>query len=325
MKTTSWIKRNRHPHFRECLFLFGNQNISIVRNIQIFVDGEVDGGGHLRVVVGVVPYRDASAAGLLADQREVIAVAVEGVVAAEVDKTVAALIAPVVALCGLAVLGEVERAACTVPACAAVVGACVGGLYGAAVIAAVIINAVAVIAPAVVVVFIEVVVLIAVVGIAVGVGALVIGGHVVLSIIGVGCIRSLIVCLCCGVPDLSGFLRALRVLCRDGGLYRLRFVGCLVIVQHRNTEYGAAREKRDRAYRCRDDGDVFLSLYALSVRSHCVDSCVDSVFLIDSLAVHWYDLLYVLISVGFVPLTVTIVYQTDYDKIGTKIGFLQQI
>ena len=98
-----------------------------------------------------------------------------------------------------------------------------------------------------------------------------------------------------------------------------------MIVQHRNTEYGAAREKCDRAYRCRDDGDVFLSLYALSVRSHCVDSCVDSFFLIDSLAVHWYDLLYVLISVGFVPLTVTIVYQTDYDKIGTKIGRLKNL
>lgn len=275
------------------------KTISIVGNVQIFIDGEVDGGGHLRVVVGVVPYRDAAAAGLLADQREVVAAAVEGVIAAEVDKSVAALIAPVIALCGFAVLGEVKRVSCTVPACTAVVGACVGGLRsGAAVAGVCMINAVAVIAPAVVVVVIVVVVLVAVVGIAVGVGALVIGGHVVLSIIDVADIRSLIVGLCCGVSDLSGFLCVLRVLCRDGGLYRLRFVGWLVIVQHRNAEYGAAREQRNSAYRCCDDGDVFLSLYTLSVRSHFVDSCVDSFFLIDSLVVHWYDLLYVLISVG---------------------------
>ena len=120
------------------LFLFLEiKTISIVGNVQIFIDGEVDGGGHLRVVVGVVPYRDAAAAGLLADQREVVAAAVEGVVAAEVDKTVAALIAPVIALCGFAVLGEVKRASCTVPACTAVVGACVGGLRSGAAVAGV--------------------------------------------------------------------------------------------------------------------------------------------------------------------------------------------
>ena len=45
-----------------------------------------------------MPYRDAAAAGLPADEREVVAVSVEGVVAAEVYKSVAALIAPVVAL-----------------------------------------------------------------------------------------------------------------------------------------------------------------------------------------------------------------------------------
>ena len=252
-----------------------------------------------------MPYRDAAAAGLLANQREVVVIAVEGVIAAEVNKTVAALIAPVVALCGLAVLGEVERAACAVPACAAVVGACAGSLRsGAAVAGVCMINAVAVVAPAVVVVvvvIIGVVIVVTGVGIAVGVGAFVVGGHIVLSVIGV-CINrrifSLIAGLCCGVSDLSGFLRVLRVLCRDGGLYRLLLVVGLVIVQHRNAEYGAAREQRDGAYRCRDDGDVFLSLYALSVCSHCVDSCVDSIVLCDSLIVHWYDLLCVLISVG---------------------------
>ena len=74
------------------------KTISIIGNVEIVVDGEVDGGGHLSVVVGVVPYRDAAAARLLADEREVVAVAVEGVVAAEVYQTVAALVAPVIAL-----------------------------------------------------------------------------------------------------------------------------------------------------------------------------------------------------------------------------------
>ena len=94
MQENNPLKNERDRRSRICksLSFFGGyqKRILVVGDIQVIIDGEVDGGGHLRVVVGVVPYRDAAAARLLADQREVVAAAVEGVVAAEVDKTVAA-------------------------------------------------------------------------------------------------------------------------------------------------------------------------------------------------------------------------------------------
>ena len=108
---------------------------------------------------------------------------------------------------------------------AAVVGSRVGGLYGGgAVVAAVcIVNAVAVFATAEVFVVAVVVILVSVEGVAVGICALVVGGHGVLSVVGIRVIRVYI-------HGLGGVLSVLRVLCGNGRLNRLRLFGGLCVV-----------------------------------------------------------------------------------------------